>query len=223
MHLVVRPAESSDVENILEIKAALSIRPDQDPHPGGGFLIEADVDAVLKNIRDDIVLVAEDPENKCLAGYAKVLRHDTVMTDLWPRRGNAALSISTDVLANGQMAWFDQLGMRMGHQYRRHAPLLALRATVAGLEGHTVIGAAVMKEPAPNINSLRLLDRAGFRNIGSISEDLPDVGHVASDIYMIDKETFERNMTSPGLKRLVDWVVARAPITQHRPAVAASL
>ena len=211
MHLLVRPAKVSDVHDILAIKADLSIRPDQTPHSGGGFLVDSDLERMRRHIEEDILLVAEDPENRRLAGFALVFRHETVMTDIWPRRGSAALNISPEIISQSKISWFDKLGMRTGHQYRRHAPLLALRATEFALKEHMLIGAAVMKEPAPNVNSLRLLNKAGFQTIGSITEEMPGIGNLTSDIYMVDRETFQRNISLPELKRLIDWVVSREP------------
>ncbi|MBZ0216801.1 MAG: hypothetical protein K8F25_09630 [Fimbriimonadaceae bacterium] len=217
--MLVRPAKSGDVHDILAIKTALSIRPDQAPHSGGGFLLDSDVERIRRHIEEDILLVVEDPDDKRLAGFALVFRHETVMSDIWPRRGKAALNISEEFLTQAKVSWFDKLGMRTGLQYRRHAPLLALKATQLALEEHTLIGAAVMTNPAPNVNSLRLLGKAGFQTIGSITEDYPGVGNMTSDIYVVDRETFRQTISAPALKRMVDWVEAREP-SAARPIAA---
>ena len=106
--MLVRPARSGDVHDILAIKTALSIRPDQAPHSGGGFLLDSDVERIRRHIEEDILLVAEDPDDNRVVGFALVFRHETVMSDIWPRRGNAALNLSEGFLAPAKVSWFDK-------------------------------------------------------------------------------------------------------------------
>ncbi len=220
MQLLVRSATISDVPGILEIKTALTIQPDQSPHAGGGFLLDSDVERIYRHIEEDIVLVAEDTDRDCLAGFAQIFRHQTVMTDIWPRRGESVLNVSEEFLVKAKVSWFDSLGMRTGQQYRLHAPLLALRAIQLAFEEHMLIGTAIMSEPTPNINSLHLMNRSGFQSIGSVTENLPGIDGLTSDIYIVDRDTFKKAISEPKLKRVVDRLDSRENSAAQRNAAA---
>lgn len=201
LKLDIRKASSTDLDHVVEIRDALLLQPDQAPHTGGGFFLPMERDRMARHLEEDDLIVAEDVSNGNLIGYALVLRHETFVAEMWERRPPGVLPENLPETA--RLGWYDQLGVRIGHNSRMYAPVIALKALEYAFQDHDMMGAGVMKKPAYNANAVKMMSLVGYQPVAQISETHEKFGDYTTEIHIVDKPTFKAAIEEPKVKRLI--------------------
>jgi hypothetical protein len=57
-----------------------------------------------------------------------------------------------------------------------------------------------------NLAAIPFIEKAGGRKIGRINEVYPEIGHILSDIYLIEKDIYLNRLQHSNLKSLLNRV-----------------
>lgn len=190
----IRRATRSDAEAILAVKRALALPPDARQAPHGGFLLGASLQQyrLLIDVANVWVLHGTDG---AVAGFAVLLPEPVLRaSELWTRRQAIRWEVPAGWAAPEQrVCYFDQLATLPAARMR--APELALSALREAVRsGHEHLFATVVTHPLRNVASLALLRALGARRVGSVDEEYPEVGRIASDLYYAPIDGADRRL-----------------------------
>lgn len=186
----LRRGRISDVDGILELKAALSMSR-EDSGEQGGFLLGRSREEYEQMCRADQVLVLEVDGD--LAGMSASLDDAAFRnSDLWERKDQVdwgGFSPETIVDSN-RIAYFDQLAVAPPYQGEYYGAVLGLAAAEQRFEeGHDFVVATTVVEPVTNRAALPLMDKVRAREIGTLEETYPEVGAITSRLHIIERAT----------------------------------
>lgn len=185
MRPIVRPAEAGDVEALMAIRALLTPRwRESFAGAAGGFLLGSTVDAYHAHVANGCVMVTEVAG--AVNAYSVVLP-DAVLrtTEVYAKRHDAGLAPGLlERLEGAKVAYFDQLAARPGHGAA--ATRLAFLHLIETCAVHDAVLATTVIEPVVNRAAVPLLEAVGFRPVGSIEEQYPEVGAVTSRVYLVE-------------------------------------
>lgn len=188
---ILRVGEPSDVDRMLDLKARLSMSPDESGDEGG-FLLGSSGDEYEELAEADRVLLMEVGE--ALAGMAVSLDDPTFRnSDLWARKERVEWGDFSPepIIESSRIGYFDQLAVAPEFQGDYYGAALAL-ATVQRLfeSDHEFVLATTVVEPVLNRAALPLVDKVRGMSIGELEEEYPEVGTIKSRLHILERETF---------------------------------
>ena len=183
---------------MLHIKNALPLKTADGNTVRGGFLLGTDAATYRKYIEDAICFVADDDSR--VVGFAIIFPDAMVRTsDVWERRGEASWYIDIAAWETKQLAYFEQFAFLPG--YRRAAVVLAYNIIkhvfVAGADA---LFTTTVHAPALNLAPLPFIAAAYGIKAGNINEVYPLIGHINSDIYLIEPTGFRSGVLQHSLR-----------------------
>lgn len=188
MSITIRRAIAGDEAAMLHIKNALSLKTADCKTVRGGFLLGTDEATYRQYIEDAICFVAEDDGK--VVGFAIIFPDAMVRTsDVWERRGEANWFIDITAWETKQLAYFEQFAFLSG--YRRAAVVLAYNIIKHVFDtGADALFTTTVHAPVLNLAPLPFIAAAYGIKAGNINEVYPVVGHINSDIYLIEPAGF---------------------------------
>lgn len=188
MSITIRKAIAGDEAAMLHIKNALPLKTADGKTVRGGFLLGTDEATYRQYIEDAICFVAEDDGR--VVGFAIIFPDAMVRTsDVWARRGEATWHIDIEDWESKQLAYFEQFAFLPG--YRRVAVVLAYNIIRHVFDaGADALFTTTVHEPVINLAPLPFIAAACGIKAGNINEVYPLVGHINSDIYLIEPDGF---------------------------------
>ena len=203
MPIAIRPAVLADAAALLDIKDRLRLRLEAAASQRlGGFLLGTSLHEYQQFIQNDVVLVAESDGPRQVVGFAIVMQHDTLLHSELLKRAEqvqweAAFRQRFDAR---RMAFFEQLGMLPDTTYRVYAKYLAFSITRQILQTHEALFTTVLQYPFVNTAALSFIKVVGFEPVGVVDEVYPEYGRIKSDVYHLERQTFERHIDQPRFK-----------------------
>ncbi len=183
---IIRRAETEDAEAMYSIKQQLPIQLDGDTTSKGGFLLGTTVQQYIRYIEEAYCLVAE--KNNSVIGFGIVLPDAQLRSsDVWLRRNEVSWKVDIGWYEQQGLCYFEQLAVLPGN--RRVAMKLAYQLVrQAFAEGANVLFTTTVNKPVKNLAAIPFIYAARGIHAGNIDEQYPIVGHINSDIYIIERE-----------------------------------
>lgn len=203
MRVALRPARLTDAAALLDIKDRIRLRLETaTSRQLGGFLLGTSLAEYRQFIQHDVVLVAESDCPRQVVGFAIVMQHDTLMQSELLKRAEqvqweAAFRQRFDAR---RLAFFEQLGMLPDAAFRVYAKYLAFAVTWQILQTHEALFTTVLQYPFVNTAALSFIKVVGFQHVGVVDEVYADYGRIKSDVYHLERRTFERTIDQPRFK-----------------------
>lgn len=164
----------------------------------GGFLLGTNEDTYRQYIDTCYCAVAEHNDN--VAGFAIIFPDDVVRrSDVWTRRHSATWHIPLHEYEDHSLCYFEQFAFLPGH--RRTAVALAYNITRhAFAMGHHTMFATTVNKPVRNLAAVPFIKAVNGIHAGNIDETYPVIGHINSDIYMLQAQTFSHGVQAHPLR-----------------------
>lgn len=201
---MIRRATPADAPALVAIKRALPLR-----DGGGGFLLGTDEAGYARLCAAADVRVAEVGGTPVALA---VLLPDAVLrgSELWAKRAAIAWR-GPDLLslADGPVAYLDQLAAVPGRAHRLLGAALAARVVDDAFAAHAHLFATTVEAPIRNAAAWPWLRRAGARHVGEVDEVYPEVGPLRSAVHHLDRATWRarvqaaRRAPTPATARLL--------------------
>lgn len=190
MKTTIRRAEIADAHHFVRIKNQLPMVQDAGQSASGGFLLGTDLLTYQTYIASAHCLVAE--VNEVVVGFGILLPDGELRkAEIWQKRDLADWKIDLLRYEGQQLAYFEQLAFLPGH--RRLVLKLAFNlihwAIASGAE---TIFATTVRAPVLNLAAVPFIRAAGGHLAGNIDETYPGIGHINSDIYLVEASAFSR-------------------------------
>lgn len=170
------------------IKEQLPIDLNGDATSKGGFLLGTTIEQYRHYIAEAHCLVAEVDD--AVVGFGIIITNDALRrSDVWVRRQQASWNIELSKYEPLHLTYFEQLGFLAG--YKRLAIKLAYKLirTVFD-EGCDALFTTTVHEPIKNLAAVPFIQAADGTLAGNIDEEYPVIGHINSDIYVIERAIF---------------------------------
>lgn len=193
MSIIIRRAVAGDEAAMLHIKNTLPLKTADDETVRGGFLLGTN-EATYRQYIDEAVCFVADDDGK-VVGFAIIFPDAMVRTsDVWERRGEASWFTDITAWEDKQLSYFEQFAFMPG--YRRAAVVLAYNIIKhvfdAGADG---LFTTTVHAPVLNLAPLPFIAAAYGIKAGNINEVYPLVGHINSDIYLIEPDGFRNGVS----------------------------
>ena len=207
--MLLRRARAEDAPALLTVKQALKLSPNRQPQRGG-FLLGTTVEQYRHFIAHDWVLVAENAAG--IVGFAVVLAQATLaQSEVWKKR--EAVRLTAPPLSFGaRLAYFEQLAFLPSPEGRTYAKYVSFLSAKRALEQHDGLLATVVQKPFHNRAVLPFLEVTGFKHVGEIDEDYPEVERIVSDVFYLDKADFLERLETPAFKRFLPKAEAQLAV-----------
>lgn len=190
----IRKAVPKDIKTFLKFKEYFTIPKTKEPSVEG-FLMGSNEAAYLNFVENDIVLVLEN-EEKEIVGYSIVLCDSTLRnSSVWEKRKQISWESNFILELESQpISFFEQLAVLPNIRYRAYAKNLGLLSLAKAFEDHPFSLTTVVSSPILNLASRGFVLAAGYKPIGEIVEDYPNLSNVKSDFFVMTKKDFEYQM-----------------------------
>ena len=205
MQISLRTARAEDALAIYEIKEQLRLKL-EDNVSDGGFLLGTSQSAYEKFIHEDIVLVAENDHPKRVVGFAIVIKHENLVNSALFQRAEKVQweAVFRTSFNAKRFAFFEQLGMLNDPSYRVYSKHLAFAITMEVFDTHEALFTTTLRYPIKNTAALPFIRVAGFQQVGMVDEIYPEIGHLKSDVYCLDRGHFLDVINQPKFKIFVE-------------------
>ncbi len=190
MKIKLRKALPTDADAFVYIKEQLPLTLTDGSSTKGGFLLGTNKETYIEYITNSYCLIAED--NDLVVGFGIVLPdHILRASDIWIRRAEATWNIGLEVYESKYLCYFEQFAFLPG--YKRAAITLAYHIVKRAFgEGHEVMFTTTVNKPILNLAAIPFINAANGIKAGNINETYPIIGHINSDIYLLEATTFYR-------------------------------
>ncbi len=187
----IRKANIQDAKNFIEIKNRLKFEYVNEKSTKGGFLLGTNEETYKKYIQNEIVLVAE--LNEKIVGFGIILKNESVKkSDIWQKRSSANWKVDINKFKNISCCYFEQLAFLPGHS--RMVFSLCFEILQLAFKEHESLFTTTVYYPIINLAAVPFILRSGGEKIGKIDEEYPVIGKIVSDIYLINKQSFDLNI-----------------------------
>jgi hypothetical protein len=88
--------------------------------------------------------------------------------------------------------------------YRVYAKYLAFSVTHRIFQSHESLFTTVLQYPVVNTAALSFIKVVGFDWVGVVDEVYPEVGRIRSDVYHLDRNTFEKALDTPRFRIFIE-------------------
>ncbi len=213
--IIIRRALWEDVEGVLAVKQRLAMPRDVSATSTGGFLLGSSRQWYDAFVEQAFFHVLED-RDQGIVGFAIALGDGLMRSgDIWTRRTEVKWTEDIADAESGRVSYYEQLAILPDRRYRLYGPSLALAPyrDLVSTE-HTHVFATVVRKPVHNRAAVPLLEGIGARRVGAIEEEYPEVGELASDVYMvrIDRPPSEDPVESTSLGEKVRSIFSRLSV-----------
>ncbi len=193
--LNIRRGVLSDSEQFVAIKNALPM-PEVSTADHGGFILGTNSATYRYYIEHSICYVAEKDR---VVGFAIILPDSLVReSDIWKKRAEADFLISLSDIEHRPICYFEQLAFLP--EYRFAAARTAFAAAKEAFAVHDFMFMTTVNKPVENKAALRFIRTVGGIPIGQINELYPKVGHIVSDIHLIESRVFFERTNSMNIR-----------------------
>lgn len=191
MSTILRKAIPGDEYAFVAIKDQLPLTMSDGTTSTGGFLLGTNAATYREYINSSYCLVAEQAGQPI--GFGIIFPDEVLRSsDIWQRRHTASWNIELSAYENRSLCYFEQFAFVTGH--KRTAVLLAYNiARWAFGMGHQVMFTTTVNKPIRNLAAIPFINAADGCHAGNIDETYPVIGHINSDIYMLEAEQFYIN------------------------------
>jgi hypothetical protein len=188
MKTKLRKARTGDADAFVAIKEQLPLTLSNGDTTTGGFLLGTTADTYREYISNSYCLVAE--ENEKVIGFGIIFPDEVLRaSDVWVRRHTANWQIDLEQYETQSLCYFEQFAFLQGH--KRAAVALAYHLTdLAFSMGHTAMFTTTVNRPVLNLAAIPFINAANGCKAGNIDETYPIIGHINSDIYVLDAAMF---------------------------------
>jgi hypothetical protein len=188
MNSKIRLAAVEDAAAFLAIKNELPITRTDGTTTRGGFLLGTDLQTYRQYIEQAYCLVAEVEGE--VVGFGIVFGDSMLRnSDVWTRRREAKWFVDIEKYEKKRLCYFEQLAFLPGHRKLVIALAYNLVKWVFEL-GHEVMLTTTVREPIVNLAAVPFIHAVSGIHAGNIDETYPTVGHINSDIYLVESENF---------------------------------
>ncbi|MAA79868.1 MAG: hypothetical protein CL916_11475 [Deltaproteobacteria bacterium] len=191
----IRPAQFSDIEDMLNVKRTLVFSESQGVSFRGGFLLGTDAQGYRIRIAQGLTWVIDDDGVK---GFSIMLPDQALRaSDIWSRRNEVQWSIDPNPVEQSKLGYYDQLAVIPG-PWRSLAPVIAIVSIMDFMRQKPdyVISSTVIK-PVTNLAAVPYLQFLGGTQVGILDEVDPVVGQLVSDIWLAPRSTIEAFLNTP--------------------------
>lgn len=198
---ILRRARPADAHSFFHLKERLPIPADSSETSKGGFLLGTTVDQYTTYINDAHCIVAEDGGE--VIGFGIIIPDEMLRkTDIWTKRHNVDWNIPLETYERVRLSYFEQLAFLPNR--RRLAVQLAYNLVKEVFNNNTqALFTTTVNKPIKNLAAIPFIKAANGIHAGNIDEYYPVVGAINSDIYIIDRSSFEQALkTRPSLSFL---------------------
>lgn len=188
MKTKLRSARPDDADAFIAIKEQLPLTLSNGDTTTGGFLLGTTAETYREYIGNSYCLAAE--ENEKVIGFGIIFPDEVLRaSDVWMRRDTATWHIDLDQYEKQSLCYFEQFAFLQGH--KRAAVALAYHiANMAFGMGHTAMFTTTVNKPVLNLAAIPFINAANGCKAGNIDETYPIIGHINSDIYVLDAAMF---------------------------------
>ncbi len=186
----IRIAELKDAAAFVEIKDQLPIQRTDGTTTTGGFLLGTDLITYEYYIENAFCLVAE--VDNVIVGFGIIFSDEMLRgSDVWLRRKQANWFINLADWEDNKLCYFEQLAFLPG--YKKQVILLTYNLVKWVFDlGYDTLFTTTVKEPVLNLAAIPFINAVEGIKAGNIQEIYPKIGHIISDIYLIDSSVFDQ-------------------------------
>lgn len=188
MNTLLRRAAPGDERAFIEIKKQLPLRMSDCSSTTGGFLLGTDEETYREYISTSHCLVCESEGR--VVGFG-ILFPDEVLrgSDIWVRRHTATWAVELAHYEPRRLCYFEQFAFLGG--YKRSAVALAYNLVKGAFDrGAQTLFTTTVNKPILNLAAIPFINAVDGIKAGNIDETYPILGHINSDIYLVDGSTF---------------------------------
>ena len=188
MNTIIRKAVPEDALSMVSIKNQLPLNFTDGSVSTGGFLLGTDVATYQKYIKEAYCLVAES--EGCVVGFG-IIFPDTLLreSEIWHKRHEVDWLIYLPDYEPQWLCYFEQLAFLKGH--KRAVLVLAYNLVKWLFDlGYTTLFSTTVNKPILNLAAIPFIEVVAGKKVGNIDEIYPTIGHINSDIYLIEAAHF---------------------------------
>jgi len=158
----------------------------------GGFILGTNESTYQFYIEVGICLTAKTDDN--IVGFGILLPDEIIRNgELWKKRKEVNWTIDIKLIESKNIAYIEQLAFIEGN--KKLALILAYNLiNKAFVNGVDYVLTTTVRKPILNLAAIPLIRASGGKLVGNINENYPDFNQVNSDIYLIKKENFYKNI-----------------------------
>ena len=158
----------------------------------GGFILGTNESTYQFYIEVGICLTAKSDDN--IVGFGILLPDEIIRNgELWKKRKEVNWTIDIQLIESKNIAYIEQLAFIEGN--KKLALKLAYNLiNKAFVNGVDYVLTTTVRKPILNLAAIPLIRAAGGKLVGNINENYPGFNQVNSDIYLIKKENFYKNI-----------------------------
>lgn len=158
----------------------------------GGFILGTNESTYQFYIEVGICLTAKTDDN--IVGFGILLPDEIIRNgELWKKRKEVNWTIDIKLIESKNIAYIEQLAFIEGN--KKLALILAYNLiNKAFVNGVDYVLTTTVRKPILNLAAIPLIRAAGGKLVGNINENYPGFNQVNSDIYLIKKENFYKNI-----------------------------
>ena len=120
-------------------------------------------------------------------------------SDIWKRRNEATWDVDLSIYETRKICYFEQLAFLPGH--RRLVVALAYNLLKWTFDkGYNTVFTTTVKEPVLNLAAIPFINVLSGIKAGNINEEYPLIGHINSDIYLVESGNFYFNTANHSLQ-----------------------
>ena len=209
----IRPAQFSDIDDMLKVKNGLLFQEFDTVSTRGGFLLGTDAQGYGIRIAQQLTWVIDDNGVK---GFSIILPDQALRaSDIWSRRNEVQWTIDPQPIEKTTLGYYDQLAVLPG-KWRSLAPVIAIVSIMDFMRQQPdyLISSTVIK-PVTNLAAVPYLQFLGGKQVGVLDEVDPVAGPLVSDIWLAPRHTIERFLNTPPSPGIAKYV-QRAREVLHR-------
>jgi hypothetical protein len=216
MEIRIRPAVPPDAAGIFHVKEQIRLPTAVEGEPESGFLLGTSLEQYEYFIAHDDVLVAERTAPQQIVGFTIVLKHESVLhSALWLRaqevRWNenffeqflGMYSSERDAAQHTHIAYYEQLGFLDDAALRVYAKYLAFASVQRAFQAHDHIFVTTVRYPVVNRAAVPFLRIVGFELVGCHDEVYPEYGRIVSDVYHLERTSFEEKIRAQRFEKFL--------------------
>ena len=186
----IRKAVESDISVFMAFKQRFPM-----PQDGNlsreGFLMGSSEEAYRHFVKNDEVWVLENDDGEP-GGYAIVLRFESLLqSEIWKKRKEIDWGeFSLEDIERGPTCFYEQLALSPERRSRIYGSSLGFKCLARVMEDHEYSFTTVVSSPITNLASRRFVLGAGYQQVGTVTEDYPQMKSVVSDVFVMSKADF---------------------------------
>ena len=194
MSSLLRIAKKEDASSFIDIKNQLPITRADGTTTRGGFLLGTDLKTYEHYIETCFCLVAE--VNHKVVGFGIIFDDDQLRrSHIWQRRELANWNVDLRHYESEMLCYFEQLAFLEGHK-RLVIQLAYNLVKWAFRKNHSILFTTTVNKPITNLAAVPFINSVAGIKAGNIDEVYPSIGPINSDIYIIERQLFYKQIAA---------------------------